>query len=192
MSEVHEGDIYHRVTIPELQNRENARWLALLLDTEGAIGWFTAKETVRKDRLDEEYRYEYRYTYAHPYISIGMTELESKRTIDLAAMLMGVTPMSREKYPYEPVREAHVEKGRALAVVSLIKPYLDKFSRMAQLVTVLFKHRTHIPADRFMRVLTNLFGKPVSSREANDIILRMTETEFTALTLRANEQADYT
>jgi len=184
---IHKGDMHPLAIVPELQNRENARWLALLIDAEGAIGWTTYTE--KKDRLDEEYRY--RYEYTSPYISIDMNELESKKTIDLAGELMGKTPITRKMDPYGTVREIHVEKGRALAVIELTKPYFDKFGRMAELLTVFFKHRTHIPADRFGQALTDLLGKPLMPKEVNDIMLRMAETQFLTFVENAKKKADY-
>ncbi|KPV62294.1 MAG: hypothetical protein AOA65_1918 [Candidatus Bathyarchaeota archaeon BA1] len=40
------------IMIPELENRENARWLALLVDTEGAIGY--AEGTQNKAKRPHE------------------------------------------------------------------------------------------------------------------------------------------
>ncbi|KPV65395.1 MAG: hypothetical protein AOA65_0186 [Candidatus Bathyarchaeota archaeon BA1] len=47
------------IVIPELEKPENARWLALLIDTEGALGW--VMETERRDRINEECEYVYTY-----------------------------------------------------------------------------------------------------------------------------------
>jgi len=74
-------------------------------------------------------------------------------------------------------------------VTNLIGSYLDKFSRMATLITMLFKHRIMIPAEKFEGSIITLFGKPIASKEANEIMLRMTE-EFEKFIKRTEELTD--
>jgi len=169
-----------------LRLSENAMWLALLIDTEGAMGWYTYLEKV--NRINEEWKYQ--YNYVSPYINLGMRKLESERTVDKAGRLMGKAPISRVKEPFGEVVEVAVEKGRAVAVAIYIKPYLDKFGRMAELLTVLFKHRTHAPADKFNQALTYLFANPVSPKQANEILLSVDETTFRRVMEEAEKQAD--
>ena len=158
------------ITIPELAKPENARWLALLIDTEGAMGW----------RVRPERHYGRTYVYRLPYISIGMKEIESKKTVDTAAQLIGVSPWTHIKNQTR-IRRFIVDYGRALATLHYIKPYLDKFKRMATLLQILFKHHTHIPRRIFDHAITTLFGKYLTSHQANDILLQMTEEQFNNL-----------
>jgi len=165
---------------------DDANWLALLIDAEGAIGWTTHIE--RKDKVDEEYRHIYRYTC--PYISVDMNKIESTRTMEEAGRLMGVKPVTWAKPPWQDVIGVHVEKGRALAIISNLKPYFDKYERLAELMTRLFKHRTHIRKADFERVLVNLFGEIMRPKDVNENILRLDEEEFRRLIEEAEEQAD--
>ena len=45
------------IRIPELEKRENAKWLELLIDTEGSMGW--RSRVIRRDRINVGYRCEY-------------------------------------------------------------------------------------------------------------------------------------
>jgi len=58
-----ERALVRRMRIPELGTPENSRWLALLIDTEGILGWI--KLIKRMNRADE-YRYEYVYRIPYP------------------------------------------------------------------------------------------------------------------------------
>jgi len=169
-------------TIPELEIRENAKWLALLIDTEGAIGWTLS--LARYDRINEEYRYVYRY--ATPYVAVTMKELESRRTVEEAARLIGKETRIRTSAVGRE-RAFSQTAGRALTAITLMKPYFDKFSRMATLITTLFKHRTYIPAEKFAESIIALFGKAVTPKEANEIMLNMTDKEFNELIGKATK-----
>jgi hypothetical protein len=179
----HLVELRHEDTVSDLKIRENAKWLALLIDTEGAIGWTI--RTIRSDRVNEEYRYAYRY--ASPYFSIGMSEKESKQTMETAGKLVGRTP-TPSIYDGRSYLYTAAEAGRALAVIDAVEPYFDKFGRMAQLLKTLFKHHTYIPEDRFKKVVTTLFGKLLMPKEARDIIIEMTEREFEVLIQKAEAQ----
>jgi len=168
--------------IAELEKPENAKPLAVLLDAEGSVGW---SKYTRRDKYKNK---EYTYIREIPYISIEMNELESKRTIDKVACLIGAT--SRTTPPRdgcEPKRHTQVTHKRALAVLHYTEQYLDKFKRMALLLQTLFKYRTEPNLERFRGVITTLFGKYVTSNEANDIMLKMTEKEFNTLIQRAEK-----
>jgi len=168
--------------LPELERSKKASWLALLIDTEGSIGW------TKKIDVDEGKSYRRVYPYRVPYISVGMMEEESKQTIDKAAHLINVTPRTvfHEKVG-KPSRNFLVLTGGAITILRYIEPYLDKFKRMATLLETLFKHRTHIPIERFDRIIATLFGESISSKQANEIMLKMTEEEFNALIQKAEE-----
>jgi len=170
--EPHRGPTRKGIALPELEKRENARWLALFIDTEGAMGW--ANLTQRKDRVNLEYKYVHIYTV--PYVTVSMMELESKKTIDAAARLLRLKVYT--KLGYIPLRLVTAVHTRALTAITLTKPYLDKFSRMADLLTTLFKLRSSIPIETFNKTITTLFGKPLKSKEANDTMLKMTEPQF--------------
>ena len=163
-----------RMTIPELEKPENARWLALLIDTEGAIGWKRKRERhIIRGRT-------YIYVYVVPYISVSMKEIESKRTVDTAAYLIGVSPATYETKAGEKIRTFTVDYGRAMATIHYMKPYLDKFKRMTILIQTLFKYHTFIPYERFKHAITMLFGKYLIAKQANQILLQMIEEEFKA------------
>ena len=173
--------------LPELQNRENARWLALLIDTEGALGWVIY--TTRRDRIDETWRRTYRYRI--PYVGVSMKEEESKQIVDKGARLM-----EEKAYTYEKkedkirIRYASTMGGKAVTTIRQMKPHLIKFRRLANLCLTLFKHRPYIPAEKFDKVITMLFGKYVTPREARQILLAMTQKQLQDLLKRAEELTD--
>ena len=174
------------IRIPELEKPENAKWLALLTDTEGnSLGW--TRHVLRRDRVDERYRY--KYTYKIPYIKVSMDEIESKHTIDEGARLVGIPARTRIKRGVQ-IRELRVRRGRAISVMQYIKPHLVKFRRLANLCPILFKYHTYIPEEKFNKIIENLFGTYVTSKSANRILLRMTETEFNALIENAEKLTD--
>ena len=171
-----------QIRIPELEKPQNARWLALLIDTEGALGW--VKETERKDRINEQYRYT--YVYRTIYVSVGMAEIESKKTVDKGAELIGAKPytdiMGR--------RLLFAHRGRAYSAIRYMKPHLDKFNRLANLCLTLFKYHTTIPIEKFNRVIETLFQWYLPSKDVKDKLLRMTEEESKELLKRAEELTD--
>jgi len=172
------------IRLPELEKPENARWLALLLDTEGTMGWM--RRVIRRDRIDG-WRFEWVYRTLH--LSVHMKELESKATIDEAARLMDA-----KAYTYTvrltPMRHVEVEGGKALAVMRYIEPYVDKFRRLVPLCLTLFSYHPYIPIATFDMVIRELFGRYVSSAEANRILLRMTEKEWEEFLRKARDLTD--
>jgi len=174
------------IRIPELERPENARWLALLIDTEGALGYYSY--TVRTDRING-YRYEYHYYV--PYVGLNMREIEMGRTVDEGARLIGVVsvrffdPKVKDWY-----RGFTATGGRALSAMTYMKPYLDKFRRMVELCQVLFKYRIYVPRERFEDAIKELFGKFLKAKEANEVLIRMTEEEFSSLIEKAKGVAE--
>jgi hypothetical protein len=172
--------------LSELAKPENARWFALLIDAEGATGWVHLIK--KENRIDEEYRYVYRYYI--PYITVSMSKRESRKTIEEGARLAGVAPRSWvDKKTREQVIGFHVDVGRCLLVLKLLKPNFVKFHRMANLIPTLFKYRVLTPEERFKHLITILFGKWITSKEANEILLDLTEPEFEQLLKTAEKLA---
>lgn len=173
--------------IPALEKHENARWLALLIDAEGTLGW--TRYPVRIDRIDERYRYE--YVYRTPHIGVGMDEIESRGTVERGAELIGVDTYT-DKHPVtgKEARRFTVRHGRALSAMRYMEPYLVKFRRLANLCLTLFKHHTLIPIKKFDKVIEMLFGRYVHSKKANRRLLRMSEAEFRGFMKRAEELTD--
>lgn len=189
MSSPHLTDhhVEESIRIPELEKRENAKWLALLIDTEGSIGW--RSRAIRRDRIDEGYRYE--YIYRIPYVSANMDELESKETIDEGARLVEARPYTGiDRRTGKKMRRFYVAAGRALSAIGYMKPHMVKFRRLANLCLTLFKHHTYIPMERFDRVIEMLLGRYMTAKEVNSTLLRMTETEFQGFLRHAEELAD--
>jgi hypothetical protein len=177
--------IIERFGLSELANC-NAVWLALLIDTEGSMGW--RRRVERHGHINKEYRWT--YIYAVPYISLAMKEIESKSTVDKASHLVGVKPLTQVRRDGTKIRHFIVEYGRALAVNHQIKHHLDKFNRMATLLQTLFEHHTHIPKRKFDQITAKLFGKPLTSKQANQLLLGMAREEFDTFIKRAeNPQA---
>jgi hypothetical protein len=116
-----------------------------------------------------------------------MTELESKRTVDEAAGFIGATSrIVPSRCGYKPERITRTSQKRALTVLNHTEQYLDKFKRMAPLLQTLFKyHSSGLNRERFIGVITALFGKYVTSNEANNLLLKMTEEEFNIFIQRA-------
>ena len=170
------------IRIPELEKPENARWLALLIDTEGnSLGW--SKRTIETDRING---YRYTYVYRTPYISVRMDEKESKETVDQGAKIIGIKPFTAiDKRTGKPVRGFVTMGGRARQAMHHTKPYHAKFKRMATLCQTLFKHRVLIPIEKYDMAIAKLFGRYLRSEEANPILLEMTENEFEAFMSRA-------
>ena len=100
----------------------------------------------------------------------GMKEMESKETIDKGARLAGATPRTVGE-----LRRFDLVYSRALTVIKYTKPYMDKFRRLANLCLTLFKYHTFIPTDKFEKVVEMPFGKYVTSEQANQILLRVTD-----------------
>jgi len=165
--------------LPELKRPENAMWLALLIDTEGSMGW--SEREVESGK----------YHYIVPFLGVEMLEDESKKTVNKAAYF--IEKEARTQFPRSKGASYRVLKtwgGNAVAVLPHIRPYLDKFKRMAPLLETLFKHRTYMPRERFDKVITALFGEYIPSKRANDIILKMTEEEFKILIQKAEKLAN--
>ena len=171
-----------RITIPELEKPENARWLALLIDTEGAMGW--TKRVLKRNRINKKYRHT--YTYRTPYIETGMKEIESKKIVDRGAYLVGMIAYTYTKNKTK-IRYFMVDRGRALVTISYMKPYLVKFKRMAILLQTLFRYHTFIPIEKFDHVITMLFGKYLRPKQANKIMLQMPEEQFNTLIQKAQK-----
>ncbi|KPV65396.1 MAG: hypothetical protein AOA65_0187 [Candidatus Bathyarchaeota archaeon BA1] len=115
-----------------------------------------------------------------------MDKIESKKTVDRGAMLIGAKP-------YTDIRGRNLfftHQGRAYSAIRYMNPYLDKFNRLANLCLTIFKYHTTIPIEKFDRVLKILFGSYLSSKDANSTLLRMTEEEFSALLRCAEELTD--
>jgi len=161
----------------ELITPEDARWLALLIDTEGSLGWILF--TWRGNRINKEYRYVYHYS--EPYISIGMSERESKATIDEASRIMTTKaytikrPINMETRLERTVR---VDGTKALTIMKQCLPHFVKFKRLAQLCLTLFKYRINPSRENFVKVIAELFGKYLTAEEANGILLDMTSAQF--------------
>ena len=172
-------------TLFELEKRENARWLALLIDTEGSEGW--RRYARGRNRIDKRWRYWYEYRV--PYISVEMLELESKGTIDEACRLIGVHP-STKMVDTTPVRAMDVLYGRALLTMRYMKPHQVKFRRLTDLTLTLFKHHTLIPMRRFDKVIETLFDTYLTPSEVNPILLKMSQTRFQKLLKQAEELSD--
>ena len=176
-----------QITMPELERRENARWLALLIDTEGAIGW--ARFRKGKDRIDERWRHT--YTYRIPYAGVSMKEEEAKPIVDEGARLMGERAYTYErKEDKRRIRYTSALGGKARTTIRHIKPHLYKFKRLANLCLTLFKHHTYIPAEKFDHVITQLFGRYLTPREANQTLLAMTENQHQHLLKKAEKLTD--
>jgi len=173
-----------------LEEPQNARWLALLIDTEGSMGW--GRFIARRDRTDKEYRYAYRYH--EPYIAIGMSEGESRATVDEGARLMLTTAFTQERKYKEPphieiVRFTRVDGTAALGVMEYCLPYFVKYRRMATMCLTLFKHRANPRSEAFQKVITQLLGKYLTAKEANPVLLKMTNDFFEALIKMAEKLA---
>ena len=171
--------------IPELEKPQNVRWLALLIDTEGSLGW--RRYARGKNRVDERWRYW--YTYRAPYVGVGMLEVESKRIIEEGARLVGWKPRTQM------VDSARISRfdllhGRALSTMRYMAPYLVKFNRLAKLCVTLFKHHTLIPTESFDKVVETLFGKYVTPKEANTTLLEMSQNRFQQLLKQAEQLTD--
>ncbi|KPV65495.1 MAG: hypothetical protein AOA65_0099 [Candidatus Bathyarchaeota archaeon BA1] len=142
------------------------------------MGW--ACHIHRSDRINERYKFE--YVYRTPYISLGMKEIESEKTVDEGARLLGTTAMTEIEE-----RRIIVSGGRAKSALHYMKPHFDKFRRLTPLILTLFKHRTYIPADKFEKVIETLFDRYIGAKDANPILLRMTEEGFKKFMRRAEE-----
>jgi hypothetical protein len=178
-----ERALVRRMRIPELETPENSRWLALLIDTEGILGWI--KLIKRMNRADE-YRYE--YVYRIPYLGSAMNELESKQIIDNGAKLVGVHAYTRvDLKTGKPIRYFKADFGRGLSTIEYMDPYLIKFKRLANLCLILFKYHTLIPIEKFDMVIETLFGKYITPKQANLMLLKMTEAEHRELIRKARE-----
>ena len=173
------------IRIPELEKPENARWLALLIDAEGSLGW--RRYARGKNRIDKRWRYW--YTYRAPYVSLGMLEAESKRTVDEGARLVGWTPRTATVEGAR-IRRFDLLHGRALSVMRYMKPYQDKFARLTDLCLTLFKHHTLIPIESFDKVIETLFGTYVTPKETNTILLQMSQPSFQQLLKQAEQLTD--
>lgn len=165
----------------ELEKPENARWLALLMDTEGSIGWVLSP--VRRGRVNRKWKYTYPYYF--PCMSVGMSERESKATIDEAAKILGIKAST-----VKGVRRLFTRGGRALTAIGYMKPHLVKFKRMANLLQAIFKNRPTAPHTQFKTIIKTLFGKYIASEEANYQMSLMTEQEFMQLLQKAEKLAD--
>lgn len=177
----------HLISFPHLEDKpENCKWLALLIDTEGALGW-----TLHTERLDKIDGYKYTYPYRRAYITVGMNEKESRETIREGARLMGVTTYTYlDRRTGQRILKTGAEGRRATETMKHIKPYLVKFHRLANLTITLFKYRTNIPRSRFDLVIETLFGTFLTSKDANPIMLDMAQEQYTALINKAKEEAD--
>lgn len=176
------------IVIPQLEKPENARWLALLIDTEGTLGW--AKLTRRMNKLNKVYRYT--YLYMIPYITVDMSEIESKATVDEAARLMSVSSHTMERVVKGDVirmRRARVHGKRALAVMQYCLQYFVKQKRMAALCLTLFRYRTEPERENFRKVVEQLFGKYLSAKETNRILLTMPQEEYEEVIKKAEKLA---
>ncbi|KPV64752.1 MAG: hypothetical protein AOA65_0819 [Candidatus Bathyarchaeota archaeon BA1] len=71
-----------------------------------------------------------------------------------------------------------------------MKPHLVKFGRLINLILALFKYRIYIPIERFDNLIKMLFGRYMEAREANPILLRVTEEKFKSFLRRAEELTD--
>jgi hypothetical protein len=177
-----------QLVIPQLEKSENARWLALLIDTEGTLGW--AKLTRRMNKLNKIYRYTYHYML--PYITIDMSEIESKATVDEATWLMSVSPYTMErkvKGKLIRMRRARVHGKRALAVMQYCLQYFVKQKRMATLCLTLLRYRTEPERKNFKKAIEQLFGKYLLAKEANRILLTMPQEEYEELIKKAEKLA---
>ena len=177
--------LLRQIRIPELEIRENARWLALLIDTEGALGW--RRYARGRNRIDE--RWKYWYAYRIPYISLAMLETESKRTVEQGARLIGVKPRTTTVNT-APIRRFDVFEGRALSVMRYMKPYQDKFARLTNLCLTMFKHHTLIPQQKFDKVIQTLFVTYLTPKETNHTLLTMTKTQYRQLLKKAKKLTD--
>ncbi|MEM3551569.1 MAG: hypothetical protein QXK47_03975 [Candidatus Bathyarchaeia archaeon] len=170
--------------LTELAKPENAKWLALLIDTEGkTLGWAATRQKLLRHGRTYIYRY---YT---PYIGIEMSALESAKTVQDAAKLMGwrIKRETRRGVEYIHVR---VLGSRVLVIAKICEPYFDKFRRMPKLLQALFKNIAFIPRNTFIKMVTELFGRYLRSYQANEAILKMTESEYQQLILKAESIAD--
>jgi len=182
---LHAGDIHH-YALTEFEKPENARWLALLIDTEGSLGW--TRTTWRGNRVNHEWRYVYHY--AEPYISIGMSERESKETVDEAGRLMrtkAYTIRRRVDTDIRLERVVRVDGTRALKVMQSCSPYFVKQKRMAELCLTLFKYHPYSRRTKFERVITELVGEYLMAVEVNATLFEMTDEEFKRLLEKAEE-----
>ncbi len=177
---LHTRDVHH-YALTEFEKPENARWLALLMDTEGSIGWVLSP--VKRDRINGKWKYVYPYHF--PYVSVGMSERESKATIDEAANILGIKAST-----VKGIRRLFTRGGRALTAIGYMKPHLVKFKRMANLLQAIFENRPTAPSTQFKTIITTLFGKYIASEEANYQMSLMTEHEFTQLLQKAEKLAD--
>ena len=176
---------FQEIRIPELEKPENARWLALLIDTEGALGW--RRYARGKNRIDERWKYWYRYRA--PYVSLGMLEAQSKATVDEGARLVGWKPRTTTVLTAR-IRRFDLLHGRALSVMRYMNPYQVKFARLTKLCLILFKHHTIIPRERFDKVIETLFDTYVTPKETNTILLQMSQPRFQQLLKQAEQLAD--
>jgi hypothetical protein len=165
----------------ELVKPENARWLALLIDTEGAMGW--TRELERRDRINRQYRYV--FLRIVPYISVGMSIFESKATVDEGAELIGTIPVTKAG-----ARRFAVRGGRALTAIKIMQPHFDKYRRMANLLLALYKNRPSAPPKAFREIITELFGTYLTPRQANRTLLHITEEECNQLLEKSRKLAD--
>ncbi len=173
------------VTTPELEKPENARWLALLLDTEGSLGW--TRRIQRRNRIDG---YRYLYRYANPYLSVEMNELQSRETVEEGARLVGVIPRTRiHGATRERTRYFTATTGRAIETMRHVKPHLVKFRRLTELCLALFRHHTYIRLDQFDRIIKTLFDIDATPKEANEILLTLSASEYERLLNRADKLA---
>lgn len=178
-----------KIRIPELEKPENARWLALLIDTEGSLGWVSFIS--RTAKIDEVYRYVYHYQKL--YISIGMDEKESRATIREASKIMLTESYLTSKKVDTAVKLARrvtVDAGKALAVMRYCLPYFDKHRRLAPLCLTLFKHHAYLRKETSDRVITELFGVYLKLTEVNSKLLDMTEKQFNNFIKKADALAN--
>jgi hypothetical protein len=175
------------IVIPELEKPENARWLALLTDAEGSMGW--SRLRMRTNRLNEEYRHEYLYRII--FISITMDAIESEATIEEAARLIGIRYRTYIDIPTGALEAMVLVRGwRAVSTLHYCNPYYVKFRRMAPLLKTLYTHRVYQPLEQFDWVITQLFGEYLRPAQANRILLRMKPREYLELLKKAKSLAD--
>lgn len=118
-----------------------------------------------------------------------MLELESKEIVDEACRLIGVHPTTK-MVDTTPVRAMDVLYGRALSAMRYMKPYQVKFRRLTNLTLTLFKYHTLIPIQRFDKVIETLFNTYLTPKEANPILLKMSQNRYQQLLKQAEELAN--